>query len=93
MLLLPYEDPSASYQRQLKTKRQQQAAADTSEAASDEKHVSKAASDAAVEAEAGKDSVTHVGEVSVSAGDAAPEETASTTQDATAPPSDSPPKN
>lgn len=91
--LLPFEDPSASYQRLLKKKRQEQAAADTSEAVNDEKTVLKAA-DAAVEAEAGKDSGTHVREVSDSEGAAATEETtAQTTQDTTAPPSDSPPKN
>lgn len=97
MSLLPYEDPSASYQRQLKTKRRQQAAEDTSQAADDEEAVGKAISDAAVEAGPGKDPVTHVREVSASAGATFTAETAAATtqtaQETTAPPSDSPKKD
>ncbi|KAM6904064.1 large ribosomal subunit protein bL9m [Lycodopsis pacificus] len=98
--LLPYEDPSASYQQQLKTQ-MLQAAADGLQPAEEEgaavKAVAaveaeaeeegaavKAVSDAAVEAEAGKDSVSQVS-------GAAAEETAASTQtsqDTTAPPSD-----
>ncbi|XP_054461755.1 39S ribosomal protein L9, mitochondrial [Anoplopoma fimbria] len=89
--LLPYEDQSASYQRQLKTQ-MQQAAADISEpaaAAEEEGAAVNAVSDAAVEAEAGKDSVSQVS-------GAGEEETAASTQtseDTTAPPSDSPKKD
>lgn len=83
--LVPYEDRSASYQ--------QQAAADVSEPTDEEEAVAvKAVSDAAVGAEAGEDSVSQVSEASASAG----EETAGstqTTQDPTAPPSDSPKKD
>lgn len=93
MSLLPYEDPSASYQRQLKAKRRQQAAEDTSKAADDEKPVMKAVSDAAVEAEAGKDSVTHIGEAGATATEETAATTTQTTQDTTAPPSDSPKRN
>ncbi|XP_044028644.1 39S ribosomal protein L9, mitochondrial [Siniperca chuatsi] len=74
--LVPYEDPSASYQQQLKTQTQQQAAADISEPADEE--------EAAVEADAGKDSVSQVSEVSDSAGAARTQ----TGEDTTAPPSD-----
>ncbi|XP_026203152.1 39S ribosomal protein L9, mitochondrial [Anabas testudineus] len=95
--LLPYEDPSARYQRQLKEKRREQAAEVASQAADEEKAVMMADSDAAVEAESVKDTVTPVSDDSASAGAAATEETAAaktqTTQDTTAPPSDSPPKN
>ncbi|XP_074468701.1 large ribosomal subunit protein bL9m isoform X1 [Sebastes fasciatus] len=58
--LMPYEDPSASYQRQLKTQMQeqqeqqeQQAAADVSELAAAEEATVKAVSEAAVEEAAG----------------------------------------
>lgn len=51
--LFPYEDPSASSQRQLKAQKQQQAA--DSEAADEEGAVLKAVSDAAAEAEAGEE--------------------------------------
>ncbi|KAF3707358.1 39S ribosomal protein L9, mitochondrial [Channa argus] len=86
--LLPYEDPSASYQRQLKIQRQQQAAKDTSEAA-EEECVVNAVSDAAVEAEDAKaSSLSHKSEAPASAGAAASEETQQTRQDTTAPPSE-----
>ncbi|XP_068431253.1 large ribosomal subunit protein bL9m [Clinocottus analis] len=86
--LVPYENPSADYQRQLKAQ-MQQAAADISEPAKEEEEEEEAAavnavSAAAEEAEAGKDSVSQVS-------DAAEEETAASTQtsqDTTAPPSD-----
>lgn len=77
--VVPYEDLSASYQRQLKTQMQQQAAADISEAADVE--------EAAVEAEADKDSMSKVSEAEETAG------SAKTSQDTTAPPSDSPKKD
>ncbi|XP_071355516.1 large ribosomal subunit protein bL9m [Trachinotus anak] len=97
MSLVPYEDPSASYQRQLKRQKQQQAAADISEAADEDEAVVKAVSDAAVEAEAGKDSVSQVSAASASAGGSAAEETTAsatqTNQDTTAPPSDRPKKD
>lgn len=51
--LFPYEDPSASSQRQLKAQKRQQAA--DSEAADEEGAVLKAVSDAAAEAEAGEE--------------------------------------
>lgn len=53
--LFPYEDPSASSQRQLKAQKRQQAAAADSEAADEEGAVLKAVSDAAAEAEAGEE--------------------------------------
>ncbi|KAM9340631.1 large ribosomal subunit protein bL9m [Symphorus nematophorus] len=93
--VVPYEDPSASYHKQLKTGAQQQADADISEPADVEEAAVKAVSDAAVEAaEAGKDSVSQVSEASASAG--AEEETAAspqTSEETTAPPSDSPKKD
>lgn len=93
--VVPYEDPSASFQRQLK-RRKQQAATDTSESADVEEANVKAVSDAAVEAEAVKDSVTQVNEASASAEASAAEETAASTQTSeatTAPTSDSPKKD
>nr|XP_020453089.1 39S ribosomal protein L9, mitochondrial [Monopterus albus] len=94
MSLVPYEDPSASYQRQLKAQRQLQAAADTLEAADEEAAVLKTVSDVAGESEAGDDTESQVSEASGSAGASGVEETASTqtTQGTTAPPSDSPKK-
>nr|XP_019957567.1 PREDICTED: 39S ribosomal protein L9, mitochondrial [Paralichthys olivaceus] len=98
MSLMPYEDPSASYQRQMKRQKQQQeaAAAQTAAAAEADEVLMEAVSDAAVEAEAGKDSVSQVREDSASAEASAAQETISdtqTTQDTTAPPSDSPKKD
>ncbi|XP_040908591.1 39S ribosomal protein L9, mitochondrial [Toxotes jaculatrix] len=94
--LVPYEDPSARYQQQLKRQKQeQQAAEDLSEAADEDEAVEKTSGDAA--AKAGKDSVSQVSEVSHSTGTSAAEDTitsaAKTTQDTTAPPSDSPKKD
>ncbi|KAK9526743.1 hypothetical protein VZT92_015426 [Zoarces viviparus] len=87
--LVPYEDPSASYQKQLKTQMLQAAAdslepAEEEEGAAEEGAAVKAVAEAAVEAEAGKDSVSQV------SGAAAEETEASTqtSQDTTAPPSD-----
>ncbi|XP_034748104.1 39S ribosomal protein L9, mitochondrial isoform X1 [Etheostoma cragini] len=103
--LVPYEDPSASYQRQLKTKmQQQQATTDASEPAAEEVSVAaegeaaaKPFSDATVEAEAGKDSGSQVSETAALAGvPADQDETAASTrmsQETTAPPSDSPKKD
>lgn len=98
MSLVPYEDPSASYQRQLKAQRWQQAAADVSEPAEEDEAVVKAVSEVAVEAKAGIDSVSQVSEASASAGASKAEQTttAATTEtspDTTAPPSDSPKKD
>lgn len=99
MSLVPYEDPSASYQRQLKGQMRQQAAADVSEPAEEDEAVVKAVSEVAVEAEAGIDSVSQVSEASASAGASKAEQTttaAATTEtspDTTAPPSDSPKKD
>ncbi|XP_070702484.1 large ribosomal subunit protein bL9m [Pempheris klunzingeri] len=88
--LLPHEDPSASYQKQKKQMQQEQADSNVPGPADEEDAVGlKAVS--AVRAEAGKDSVSQVSEASASAG----EETAAgtqTSQDKTAPPSDSPKK-
>lgn len=53
--LFPYEDLSASSQRQLKAQRRQQAAAADSEAADEEGAVLKAVSDAVAEADAGEE--------------------------------------
>ncbi|XP_039977263.1 39S ribosomal protein L9, mitochondrial [Xiphias gladius] len=90
MSLVPYEDSSASYQRQLKRKKLEQAAADISEAADEGDTVVKAVLDAAMEAEADKDPESRDSEASASAGTSAAEETtASATQTPTAPPSDS----
>ncbi|XP_030596291.1 large ribosomal subunit protein bL9m [Archocentrus centrarchus] len=75
MSLLPYEDPSASFQRQLKAQRRQQQA-DISEAADETDAVLQTVSDAAAEAEAGE-------ELSGPAG------AAMQTEDTTAPPSGS----
>ncbi|XP_034748105.1 39S ribosomal protein L9, mitochondrial isoform X2 [Etheostoma cragini] len=91
--LVPYEDPSASYQRQLKTKmQQQQATTDASEPAAEEVSVAaegeaaaKPFSDATVEATAALAGVP-----------ADQDETAASTrmsQETTAPPSDSPKKD
>ncbi|XP_031722388.1 large ribosomal subunit protein bL9m [Anarrhichthys ocellatus] len=80
--LVPYEDPSASYQQQLKTQMLQAAADSLGPAEEEEGAAVKAV--AAVEAEADKDSVSQVS-------GAAEEETAASTQtsqDTTAPPSD-----
>lgn len=98
MSLVPYEDPSASYQRQLKGQMRQQAAADVSEPAEEDEAVVKAVSEVAVEAEASIDSVSQVSEASASAGASKAEQTttAATTEtspDTTAPPSDSPKKD
>ncbi|XP_062265888.1 39S ribosomal protein L9, mitochondrial [Platichthys flesus] len=101
MSLMPYEDPSATYQRQLKRQKKQQqeeaaAAAQAAEAAEEDEALVEAVSEAAVEAEAGKDSVSQVSEHSASAGASAAQETTldtQTTQDTTAPPSDSPKKD
>ncbi|KAM4539586.1 large ribosomal subunit protein bL9m [Odontesthes bonariensis] len=90
MSLLPYEDPSASYQKQLKAQRQQQVAADVSEAAADEEAVLKAVS----EMEADKDSVSQPSastETTTTAEETT--ETKQTLQDTTTPPSGSPDKN
>ncbi|XP_032391427.1 large ribosomal subunit protein bL9m isoform X2 [Etheostoma spectabile] len=92
--LVPYEDPSASYQRQLKKQMQQpEATTDVSEPAAEEEvsvaaegeAAAKAFSDATVEAEAALAGVS-----------ADQEETAASTrmsQETTAPPSDSPKKD
>ncbi|XP_053303495.1 39S ribosomal protein L9, mitochondrial [Pleuronectes platessa] len=100
MSLMPYEDPSATYQRQLKRQKKQQqqeaAAAQAAEAGVEDDALVELVSEAAVEAEAGKDSVSQVSEHSASAGASAAQETTSdtqTTQDTTAPPSDSPKKD
>lgn len=89
--VVPYEDLSAKYQ-QMKKKRQ--AAVEATEAADVEEAEVKVC-DATVEAEAGKDSVSQVSEASASAGASADEQTASTqtSEDTTAPPSDSPKKD
>lgn len=92
--IVPYEDLSASSQRQLKAQRRQQAAPGVSEPADVEEVAVKAVSDAA--AEAVKDSISQASEASASAGEPAAEETAASTQtseETTAPPSDSPKKD
>lgn len=95
--VVPYEDPSATFQRQLKKQRQQQAALGVLEPADVEEAAAvKAVSDAAVETEAVKDSVSRASEASASAETPAAEETAASTQtseDTTAPPSDGPKKD
>lgn len=80
--LVPYEDPSASYQKQLKTR--QNAGPDISEPAAVEEVSVKAVS----EAEAGKDSVSRVSEASAAEGTST-----QTSEDTTAPPSDGPKKD
>ncbi|KAM6899991.1 large ribosomal subunit protein bL9m [Xenentodon cancila] len=89
MSLLPYEDPSAGHQRQLKAQRREQAAADVSEAPVENAAALEAVSPA-VEQEAGKDSVSEA-----SGGTSAVKETATTTKTVqeTAPQSESPDKN
>ena len=90
MSLLPYEDPSARYQKQLKAQRQQQEAADISEAAADKGAVLKAVS----EMEADKDSVSQPSasaETTTTAEETT--ETKQTLQDTTTPSSGSPDKN
>lgn len=82
--LVPYEDPSASYQKQLKTR--QNAGPDISEPAAAEEVSVKAVS----EAEAGKDSVSRVSEASASAAEGT---STQTSEDTTAPPSDGPKKD
>uniref|UniRef100_A0A8D2ZT13 Large ribosomal subunit protein bL9m n=1 Tax=Scophthalmus maximus TaxID=52904 RepID=A0A8D2ZT13_SCOMX len=57
MSLVPYEDPSLKYRQELKRQKQQQEAAPTSEVADEDEALVKAVSDAAVETEAGKDSL------------------------------------
>lgn len=84
--LVPY-DPSAGYRQQLKAQKQE--AADNSEAAEEEEAVVKAVSDAAEDAQVAKDSVS---QIKASAEASARDETVATTQttqDTTAPPSDS----
>lgn len=91
--LVPYEDLSARYQQHLKIQTQLQAAAAVSESAVEEEAAGVAVSDPAVEAEAGKDSVSQVSKASDLAGAAGAEKTAAastqTSEDTTAPPSDS----
>lgn len=82
--LVPYEDPSASYQKQLKTR--QNAGPDISEPAAVEEVSVKAVS----EAEAGKDSVSRVSEASASAAEGT---STQTSEDTAAPPSDGPKKD
>ncbi|KAM9738452.1 large ribosomal subunit protein bL9m [Menidia menidia] len=89
MSLLPYEDPSATHQKQLKAQRRLQAAANVSEEADEEDAALRAAS----EMEAGEESV---GETSASAGPSAAGETTASTQteqNTTSPPSQSPDKS
>ncbi|KAM3596908.1 uncharacterized protein V6R79_022756 [Siganus canaliculatus] len=87
LVVVPYEDPSSHYQKQLKAQKLQQTASDISEPASVEEATVKAVS----EADAGKDSVSPVSEASASAEASAVEETTvkpQTSEDTTAPPSD-----
>ncbi|XP_030003971.1 large ribosomal subunit protein bL9m [Sphaeramia orbicularis] len=83
--VLPYEDLSASHQRQLKEQRRQQADAHISQPAEEEDADVQAVSVEASEAD--KDSVGQVSESSTST-----QAAAETTPDTTAPPSDSPKK-
>ena len=86
--LLPYENPSASYQRELKAQRREQAATGVSEVGAEDDTSVKAVSNND-EQEAGKDSVS---QASASAGTSAAEEAATATktaQDTTAPSSES----
>lgn len=76
MSLLPYENPSASYQRQLKTQKRQQAAADVSEVVPEDDVTLNAVS-AAAQQEAGKDSESPT---SASAGTSAAEESSTATK-------------
>lgn len=87
MSLLPYEDLSASYQKQLKTQRQQQADTGVVESVHEEDAGLTAVSDAA-----DMESISHV---SASSGTAAIEETETTkkAKDTTASPSGSPDNN
>lgn len=83
---MPHEEHS-------KTQGQQQTASDASEAADVEKAALNAVPVTAMEAEAGKDSLSQVSEASASAGAAAAEGTstdAQTSEEAKASPSDSP---
>ncbi|KAM6974267.1 large ribosomal subunit protein bL9m [Tautogolabrus adspersus] len=85
--VVPYEDQSASYKRQLKAQKLQLEAEEVLEPTDEEEATAQAVSDAAVEAEE-----SQVSEDSASAA----EETAAntpTSQDTTAPPSDSPKKD
>ncbi|XP_029022527.1 39S ribosomal protein L9, mitochondrial [Betta splendens] len=91
MSLLPYEDPSASYQKQLKVKRQQQAAENALKA-EDEEPVVNPSYDAAVEAEGGKDPVPHIKDASATSSEETAAATEQTSQD-TATPSNSPKKD
>ncbi|XP_047461381.1 39S ribosomal protein L9, mitochondrial [Mugil cephalus] len=83
MSVVPYEDMSANYRRQLKA----QAAADAQEDAGEEDDSLEAVSDAAVETQAAEDS-TSQGSTS-----AAEEMNTKTEQDAASPPSESPKKD
>ncbi|XP_034560230.1 39S ribosomal protein L9, mitochondrial [Notolabrus celidotus] len=96
--VVPYEDPSASNQRQLKAQKLQQEATNVSEPADEEEATANAVSDAAVEtsAKANEDSVNEVSEASASAEASAATETEASTptsEDTTAPPSNSPKKD
>lgn len=86
--VVPYEDPSAKHQRQLKAQRLQQATTDTSVPAAEEEVIANAVSDAAVEAEAGRDTVSEVSEASASAAEETTADT-QTSQDTTEISSDS----
>ncbi|KAG7500559.1 hypothetical protein JOB18_023328 [Solea senegalensis] len=88
MSLLPYEDQSASYQRQLKIQKQQ-ADACISEAVDKDAALEEGVSSVETEPEAGKDSVSLCGEVSA----AKDTSSATQTQNTTAPPSDGPKKD
>ncbi|XP_072226118.1 large ribosomal subunit protein bL9m [Leuresthes tenuis] len=88
--LLPYEDPSARYQKQLKAQRQQQVAADNLDAAADEGAVLNVVS----EMKADEDSVSQPSasaEITTTAEETT--ETKQTLQDTTTPSSGSPDKN
>ncbi|XP_074542503.1 large ribosomal subunit protein bL9m [Halichoeres trimaculatus] len=95
--VLPYEDPSASYQRQLKAQKLQQEAQSVSEPADEEEATAEAVSSATVEAgaKAAEDTLNAVSEASAPSGGSADKETAASTpsEDPTAAaPSDSPKK-
>lgn len=94
--VLPYEDQSASYQRQLKAQKLQQEAKVVSEPADEEEATAEAVSIATVEAgaKAAEDTLNDVSEASAPVGGPAEEETAASkpSEDTTATPSDSPKK-
>ncbi|XP_029920277.1 large ribosomal subunit protein bL9m [Myripristis murdjan] len=96
MSLAPYQDPSASFQKILKKQKKEQGEAATPAGEEEEEAVLKAVSEAAGEPEAEKEAATSLASsAAAGASAAAPDaaEAPQTSQDTSAPPSDTPKKD